>query len=77
MNEQKQPTLLRLPEVIRRVGNLSKSTIYQRISEGTFPVPISLGGKNARAVAWLSNEIDDFINNLIEASRNPEKEATK
>lgn len=47
-------SILRLPEVKSHTG-LSRSTIYLRIKEGTFPPPISLG---ARAVGWPSNEID-------------------
>jgi len=46
-------TILRLPEVKRSTG-LSRTTIYLRISQGTFPKPVSLG---ARAVSWLEAEI--------------------
>ena len=46
-------TILRLPEVKRSTG-LSRSTIYLRIAEGTFPKSVSLGG---RAVGWLEAEI--------------------
>jgi prophage regulatory protein len=42
-------TILRLPDVKRSTG-LSLSTIYLRIAQGTFPKPVSLGG---RAVGWL------------------------
>lgn len=58
-------TVLRLPAVKARTG-LSRSTIYLRISEGRFPKPIALGG---RAVGWLENEIDDWLNRQVEASR--------
>ena len=37
-------TMLRLPTVKARTG-LSRSTIYLRISRGTFPAPVSLGGR--------------------------------
>ena len=57
--------ILRLPVVKARTG-LSRSTIYLRISEGRFPKPISLGG---RAVGWVEAEIDDWLNQQIEASR--------
>jgi len=40
--------LIRLPEVKARVG-LSRSSIYLKISEGTFPPPVKLG---VRSVAW-------------------------
>ncbi len=42
-------TILRLPTVKTRTG-LSRSTIYLRIAQGTFPKPVNLGG---RAVGWL------------------------
>lgn len=49
--------LLRLPEVIARVG-LKRSAIYQRMSEGRFPKSRSLGPKCA---VWVESEIDDWI----------------
>lgn len=58
-------TILRLPTVKERTG-LSRSTIYLRISNGTFPTPISLGG---RAVGWVSDEIQLWIEQQIESSR--------
>ncbi len=58
-------TILRLPTVKERTG-LSRSTIYLRISNGTFPSPISLGG---RAVGWVSDEIQLWIEQQIESSR--------
>ena len=60
-----QNTILRLPAVKARTG-LSRSTIYLRISEGTFPKPISLG---ARAVGWLESEIDSWLEQQIKQSR--------
>ncbi|WP_376697239.1 helix-turn-helix transcriptional regulator [Wenzhouxiangella sp. EGI_FJ10305] len=57
--------ILRLPHVKARTG-LSRSTIYLRIAEGTFPKPISLGG---RAVGWIESEVDDWLEQQIEASR--------
>ena len=49
--------LLRLPEVMRRVG-LKRSAIYQRMSEGRFPKSRSLGVKCA---VWVESEIDEWI----------------
>jgi len=57
--------ILRLPTVKSRTG-LSRSTIYLRISEGSFPKPISLGG---RAVGWIESEINEWLDQQIEASR--------
>lgn len=56
--------ILRLPTVKARTG-LSRSTIYLRISQGSFPKQVSLG---ARAVGWLENEIDEWIARQIEQS---------
>lgn len=58
-------TILRLPAVKARTG-LSRSTIYSRVSDGAFPMPISLGG---RAVGWVEAEIDDWVNQQIDTSR--------
>jgi prophage regulatory protein len=52
--------LLRLPEVIARVG-LKRSAIYQRMSEGRFPKSRSLGPKCA---VWVESEIDDWIDSI-------------
>ena len=57
--------ILRLPAVKSRTG-LSRSSIYLRISENRFPRPVSLGG---RAVGWIEGEVDNWLNDQIEASR--------
>ena len=58
-------TILRLPAVKARTG-LSRSTIYQRVAEGSFPKPVNLG---KRAVGWLESEVDQHVATLIERSR--------
>jgi prophage regulatory protein len=58
-------SILRLPAVKTRTG-LSRSTIYLRVSQGAFPWPVSLGG---RAVGWLEEEIQEWLQRQIEASR--------
>jgi len=62
-------TILRLPAVKARTG-LSRSTIYLRIAEGSFPKPVSLGG---RAVGWIEAEVNDWLKQQIEASRQAER----
>ena len=57
--------ILRRPAVESRTG-LSRSSIYLKISEGTFPKPVSLG---ARAIGWLESEVDEWLESRIEASR--------
>jgi prophage regulatory protein len=47
--------ILRLPNVLDRTG-LSRSTVYQRVTEGRFPRPVSLG---ARAVGWVETEVEE------------------
>lgn len=58
--------LLRLPEVRRCVG-LGRSAIYEMIKKREFPSPIKVG---PRAVAWVSEEIANWIQTKIATSRN-------
>jgi prophage regulatory protein len=60
-----QNKLLRLPEVKATTG-LSKSTIYARISEGTFPKQIPLG---PRLVVWVESDIQNWISEQVSAAR--------
>lgn len=57
--------LIRLPEVKATTG-LSKSTIYARIAEGTFPRQVPIG---PRLVVWVNSDIQNWINDQISASR--------
>ena len=57
---------LRRKQVEARTG-LSRSTIYLRLKEGSFPKPVNLG---ARAVGWLESEVDEWIDHQIKQSRN-------
>lgn len=59
--------ILRLPEVKARTG-LSRSTIYLRISGGSFPAPVALG---VRAVGWVETELDEWLKAQIESRRQP------
>ena len=59
-------TILRLPTVKARTG-LSRSTIYLRVSCGTFPAPVPLGG---RAVGWIEAEVHAWLTARI-AQRRP------
>jgi len=51
--------ILRRSQVEQQVG-LKRSTIYQRMQEGTFPRPIRLG---ERAVGWRASDIELFLEN--------------
>lgn len=57
--------ILRLPVVIDRTG-LSRSTVYLMMSKNEFPSSISLGD---RAVGWLEDDINSWLEQRIEASR--------
>jgi prophage regulatory protein len=57
--------LLRLPQVKTLTG-LSKSSIYARIAEGTFPKQIPLG---PRLVVWVESDIQNWIAEQVSASR--------
>jgi len=60
-----QVKLLRLPHV-KSITGLSKSSIYARISEGTFPKQIPLG---PRLVVWLESDIQKWIAEQVAAAR--------
>lgn len=61
------PRLIRLPEVMARVG-LKRSAIYQRMSEGRFPKSRSLGPKCA---VWVEREIEDWIEQVVRFGNQP------
>ena len=58
--------LLRLSEVMRRTG-YGRAWIYRLISLGRFPKPVKIG---SRSVAFIESEVDEWINQRIDASRN-------
>jgi prophage regulatory protein len=64
MAEQvRAPSILRLPAVKERTG-LSRSTIYLRSNDGSFPRPVKLG---VRASGWIADEIDAWVADRIAA----------
>ena len=50
--------ILRRKQVEARCG-LSRSAIYRRIAEGTFPKPVTIG--EGKAVGWIAREVEDFL----------------
>ena len=58
-------TLLRLPQVLERVG-LGKSSVYAMIHRKEFPAPIKIGD---RISAWDSSAIDAWIEEQIAKSQ--------
>ena len=57
--------ILRLPAVKTKTG-LSRTTIYNRVNNGSFPKPIKIG---VRAIGWLENDIDKWVAHQLEQSR--------
>ena len=52
-----QDVLLTRREVERRTG-LSRSTLYRKMREGTFPVPLKV---SERAVRWRERDIRAYV----------------
>jgi len=70
LKNQPKPRLVRMPEVTPRVG-LCKASIYNRMNEGTFPRPVSIGGGR---VAWLESDIDEWIEQrLVESAHSSQR----
>lgn len=62
--------IIRLNELIDRLGGVSRQTIWEWEKEGKIPPRFKLT-KNGRATGWLSSDIDKF---LIERKRSVSKE---
>jgi prophage regulatory protein len=60
--------ILKLTEV-KNITGLSGSSIYRGASNNTFPKPIKLG---LRSSGFIKSEIDQWIEDRINASRNGE-----
>ncbi len=45
-------------KVVTHLTSLSRATIYRRVQAGTFPKPVSLGG---RRIAFAREELDHWI----------------
>ena len=67
-----QKRFIRLPEVLTRTG-YGRTSIYRKMEEGTFPRSVKLGGPpidpeafDSRAVAWIEDEVEQWIESIIE-----------
>ena len=74
MDKKQSPhkRLIRLPEVLSRTG-YGRTTIYRKMEDGSFPRSVKLGGPpvdpeafDSRAVAWIEDEVDQWIESRIE-----------
>ena len=57
--------IMRRPEV-ESITGLSRSSIYAKMENGTFPKGIKL---SERSVGWLEHEIQEWLKNRISATR--------
>lgn len=55
--------LLRRP-LVQEMTGLSRSSIYAKMADGSFPRPVQIG---ARAVAWKESDILNWMQQLPEA----------
>ena len=68
-----QKRFIRLPEVLSRTG-YGRTTIYRKMEDGSFPSSVKLDGRppknpeafDSRAVAWIEDEVDQWIESRIE-----------
>jgi prophage regulatory protein len=61
MQTDKPDRILRLPAVLDRTG-LSRSTLYRKVDQGTFPRQIKL---SERCAGWRESAIDAWLKNPI------------
>ena len=67
-----QKRFIRLPEVLSRTG-YGITSIYRKMEDGSFPRSVKLGGPpvdpeafDCRAVAWIEDEVEQWIDSRIE-----------
>ena len=51
---------------VEAVTGLSRSSIYAKMEDGSFPKSIKLG---ERCVGWLEHEVQAWVENRVSASR--------
>ena len=71
-NTKTKHRFIRLPEVLSRTG-FGRTSIYRKMEDGSFPKSLKLGGPpkdpnvfDSRAIAWIEDEVDQWIESRIE-----------
>ena len=71
-NDKPRKILIRLNEVMSRTG-YGRTSIYRKMEDGSFPKSLKLGGPpkdpnefDSRAVAWIEEEVDQWIESRIQ-----------
>lgn len=59
MTTETPDRFLRLDSVLDRTG-LSRSTLYRKVEEGTFPAQVRIA---SRCVGWRESAINDWLRN--------------
>ena len=78
MNKNSQTTpktkhrFIRLNEVLSRTG-YGRTSIYRKMEDGSFPRSVKLGGPpidpnvfDSRAIAWIEDEVEQWIESRID-----------
>ena len=70
--EKPKRSFIRLNEVISRTG-YGRTSIYRKMEDGSFPKSVKLDGPpkdpeafDSRAVAWIEDEVDQWIESRID-----------
>jgi len=71
-NNKPKNKLIRFPEVMSRTG-YGRTSIYRKMEDGSFPKSLKLGEPpkdpnefDSRAIAWIEDEVDQWIESRIE-----------
>ena len=71
-NTNQKHRFIRLNEVMSRTG-YGRTSIYRKMEDGSFPKSLKLGGPpkdpnrfDSRAIAWIEDEIDQWMESRIE-----------
>ena len=71
-NTKTKHRFIRLSEVMSRTG-YGRTSIYRKMEDGSFPKSLKLGGPpkdpnefDSRAIAWIEDEVDQWIESRIE-----------
>ena len=74
--EKPKRSFIRMNEVLSRTG-YGRTSIYRKMEEGTFPKSLKLGGPpkdasifDSRAIAWIEDEVDQWVEDRIEERQN-------
>jgi prophage regulatory protein len=57
MTSDTTPEMLRVSDVLKRTG-MSRTSLYRKLREGTFPAPFELG---SNAIGWPAPLVADWI----------------